>query len=124
MSPSEQPESEHKARQIRRAYGWVSLSLGAEGLVVASITSFMMLHALNVRNESCVDKVCNKDGIDANQTLGNLVGWNAGAWIIAGVGTVAGVYFLVTNPSDKALHLEVGAAPTGSGSGMLLRGTF
>jgi hypothetical protein len=54
----------------------------------------------------------------------NLEWWNAGAWAIAVGGAGVGTFLLLSNPSDKAAHTEVGIAPTGSGSGLLLKGSF
>lgn len=122
--PREEPKNEHATRQMNRALGWVVLSVGVEGAILATVTSFMMLHENSVRSDHCVNKVCSPDGIVANGTLGNLEGWNAAAWGVAAVGLGAGVFLLLTNPSDKSLHAEVGVARTGSGSGMLLRGSF
>ena len=124
QGPREEPKNEHAARQTRRALGWVVLSVGIEGAILATVTSFMMLHENSVRNDDCVNKVCSPNGIVANGTIGNLEGWNATAWGVAAVGVGAGVFLLLTNPSDKSLHAQVGVAPTGSGSGMVLRGAF
>jgi hypothetical protein len=112
------------ARQTHRALGWVFLSVGAEAAVVATITSFIMLHQNSVRSDHCVDKVCSSGGLAANETLHNLAWWNAGAWAVAGVGGSVGALVLWTNPSDAALHAEVGIGPAGSGSALLFRGAF
>jgi hypothetical protein len=112
------------ARQSNRALGWVVLSVGAEAAVVATITSSMMLHQNGIRSDDCVDKVCSAAGLAANETLHNLEWWNAGAWVVAVAGVGVGAIVLWTNPSDAALHAEVGIAPTGPGSSVLLRGDF
>ena len=112
------------ARQSNRALGWVVLSVGAEAAVVATITSFMMLHQNGIRSDDCVDKVCSAAGLSANETLHNLEWWNAGAWVVTLAGVGVGAILLWTNPTDAALHAEVGIAPTGSGSSLLLRGAF
>jgi hypothetical protein len=119
----ESPE-DRVARQSNRALGWVVLSVGAEAAVVATITSFMMLHQNGIRSDDCVDKVCSAAGLSANETLHNLEWWNAGAWVVAVAGVGVGAIVLWTNPTDAALHAEVGIAPTGSGSSLLLRGAF
>jgi hypothetical protein len=111
-------------RQRNRALGWVFLSVGAEAAVVATITSFIMLHESSLRSADCTDKVCSPAGLSANVTLHNLEWWNAGAWAVAAVGVGVGAVVLWTNPRDAALHAEVAIAPTGSGSGLRLRGTF
>jgi hypothetical protein len=120
----EESMEDRTARQMNRALGWVLLSVGAEGAAVATVTSFMMLHQGGVRSDDCVGKVCSAEGLAANTTLHNLEWWNAGAWVVAVAGVGAGAVLLWTNPSDKALHTQVGIAPTGSGSSLLLRGAF
>jgi len=117
-------KADHVVRQTNRALGWVALSIGAEAAVVATITSFIMLHQNSLRSADCTDKVCSPAGLAANETLRNLEWWNAGAWTVAAAGVGVGAILLWTNPTDAALHAEVGIAPTGSGSGLRLRGTF
>jgi hypothetical protein len=123
-SPEQEPKNEHASRQMNRALGWVVLSVGAEAAIVATITSFMMLHQNSLRSDSCTDKVCSPDGLAANAKLADLAGWNAVAWGVAVVGVGAGAFLLLTNPSDKALGTQVGIGPTASGSGLWLRGSF
>jgi hypothetical protein len=117
-------KDDHQTRQVNRAWGWVALSVGADGLILATITSFMMLHENSVRNADCADKVCSPDGIAANGKLHDLAVWNAGGWVVAGAGGVAGAYLLLTNPTDKSLGTQIVVGPTASGSGLLLRGSF
>jgi hypothetical protein len=123
-SPEQEPKNDHASRQMNRVWGWVALSVGAEGALLATITSFMMLHESSVRNGDCSDKVCSLDGITANTKLGDLAGWNVAGWAVAVVGVGTGAFLLLTNPSDKALGTQVGVGPTASGSGLLLRGSF
>jgi hypothetical protein len=122
--PPADKESEHKARQMNRVWGLTFLSVGIDGAILAVVTSGMMLHQASVRSSNCADKVCNTDGIAANGKLHDMAPWNAGGWVAAVVGIPVGAYLLLTNPTDKALHAEVGAGPTGSGSGLILRGGF
>jgi hypothetical protein len=123
-SGAEEQNSGHHARQMNRALGWVSVAVGSEAAVVAVATSVRMLQVNGTRNEDCTNKVCSPAGLDANTQLGQLAPWNVGAWTIAAVGLFAGVYLLLTNPSDAALHTQVGVAPIGSGTGLSLRGSF
>ncbi|MGH7297872.1 MAG: hypothetical protein ACRELB_23230, partial [Polyangiaceae bacterium] len=114
------PDSRHAARQTRRALGWVAIAIGAEATTVAVVTSFMMLHQASVRSADCTDKQCSSAGFAANQQLGRLGGWNLGAWAVGAAGLGTGIVLLLTNPSDRALHVEAGA----TASGLLLRGAF
>ena len=123
-SHEEEHGEAHSSRQMNRVWGWVALSVGAEGAVVATITSLMMLHQNSVRSDDCTNKVCTPDGIAANGKLGDLAGWNAGGWAVAVVGAGVGTFLILTNPSDKALGTQVGVGSTPSGSGLLLRGSF
>jgi hypothetical protein len=117
-------QDDRSSRQMSRVWGWVALSVGADGAILAAVTSFMMLHQNSVRSEDCVNKVCSPDGIAANGKLGDLAGWNAMGWGLAVVGVGTGAFLLLTNPTDKALGTQVGIGPTATGSGLLLRGSF
>jgi hypothetical protein len=124
-SDAREESKDHRVvRQTHRALGWVFVAVGAEAAVVATITSFVMLHQSRVRSDDCVDKLCSPAGLSANETLHNLEWWNAGAWAVAAVGGSVGAIVLWTNPRDAALHAEVGIAPARSGSGLLFRGAF
>jgi hypothetical protein len=122
QGPDQEPKYEHETRQVNRAWGWVALSVSADALILATVTSFMMLHENSVRSSGCVDKVCSADGLAANDKLGALGPWNAVAWGVAAVGAGVGVFVLVTNPTDKALGTQIEVGPTASG--LLLRGSF
>jgi hypothetical protein len=123
-NPQEEHGEAHSSRQMNRVWGWVALSVGAEGAALATITSLMMLHQNSVRSADCTDKVCSPDGIAANGKIGDLAGWNAAGWAVAVVGVGVGAFLILTNPSDAALGTQVGLGPTASGSGLLLRGSF
>jgi hypothetical protein len=122
--PPADPESEHHARQMNRVWGWTALSVGIDASILAIVTSGMMLHQASLRNDGCAQKVCDSAGLAANGKLHDMAPWNAGAWAVAVVGVPVGVFLLVTNPADKSKHAEVGAGQTGSGSGLILRGSF
>lgn len=113
-------DSGHAQRQTNRALGWAAIAVGADAGVVAVVTSFMMLHENGLRSANCVNKQCNPSGIAANEELHQLGLWNATAWVVGAVGLGAGLVLVLTNPSDKQLHAEVAATP----SGVLLKGSF
>jgi hypothetical protein len=113
-------DSGHAERQRNRAIGWVAVAVGGEATAIAVITSFMMLHDNDVRNTDCPNKVCTQSGIQANTSLHQLEGWNAAAWVVGAIGIGGGAFLLLTNPSDRALHTQVGVTP----GGLLLRGAF
>lgn len=113
-------DSGHADRQTNRAIGWVAVAIGAEAGVAAIVTSFIMLHENDIRNDNCADKVCSTAGLDANARIGQLAPWNTAGWIVGAAGLGLGAFLLLTNPSDRSLRAEVGATP----SGVLLRGSF
>jgi hypothetical protein len=122
--PPADPESEHHARQMNRVWGLTALSVGIDASILAVVTSGMMLHQASLRNDGCTQKVCDAAGMAANGKLHDMAPWNVAAWAVAAVGIPVGVFLLVTNPTDKSMHAEVGAGQTGSGSGLILRGSF
>ena len=123
-NPGPESKNEHESRQMNRLWGWVGFSVGADAAVLATITSFMMLHQNGLRNDDCVNKVCSADGLAANGKLGDLAGWNAAGWAVAVVGVGAGAFLVLTNPTDRSPGTQIGVGPTSTGSGLLLRGSF
>jgi hypothetical protein len=116
---------ERDDRQMARMWGWISMGIGGGAALIALGTSFWMLHDKSVRDDNCdANKVCNSAGLGANNEMGQLVGWNIGAYAIAAVGFGVGAFLVLTNPSDKQMGTQVGIAPTGSGTGFVLRSSF
>jgi hypothetical protein len=103
-----------------RTFGWLSLTVGAEAAVVATVTSVIMLDDKSTRSSDCnAEKVCSSSGFTANTQIGSFAGWNAGAWVVAAAGLGLGSYLLITHPPAKrtpALTLGPGSAT--------LEGTF
>ena len=106
--------------------GWVFIAIGAEAATVALVTSGLLLHDKGVRSSECDgQKVCSSDGLDANNRIKSLAGWNAGAYALAAVGLGVGAFLVLTNPaSDGATRTAIGVGPNGSGVGLDLRRTF
>lgn len=116
---------ERDARQRARMDGWILVGIGGASALIAVGTSIFMLHDKSVRDDNCdANKVCSSAGLSANNELGQLVGWNIGAWAVAAVGLGVGAFLVLTNPSDKEMGTQVGVGQTGSGTGFLLRSTF
>ena len=134
--PAEEPRDEHHSNQTLRTYGWITFAIGANAAVVAVVTSFMLLHQNSVRGSECdAQKVCSQAGLDANDKIGALAGWNAGAWAVAAVGIVGGAVLVIANPPDSkragskqstttAGTTYLGVAPNGSGLGLNLQSIF
>lgn len=114
---SEPPRDESNAR----AFGWIAIGFGASASAVAIATSFMMLHQKGVRDDECSSrKLCTQRGLDANDQLSSLGGWNAGAYTIAAVGLGVGAFLVLTHPVDEKKEVSAGVGP----NGITLRGTF
>jgi hypothetical protein len=116
---------EHHSGGMARAYGWFSVAIGTLGLGVAATTSAMMLHQKSVRDADCnAAKLCSQDGINANTQLAALSGWNTGSFIVAAAGLGVGAFLLITSSADGDKQTAIGVAPTGSGAGLDLKGSF
>jgi hypothetical protein len=110
---------------VPRAFGWVSVAVGAQAAVIAITTSFMMLYENGVRSDECnSQKICSPRGIDANSRIDALAGWNAASWAVAVVGIGAGAYLILSNPPESQKTTAIGVGPDGSGMGLNLRSTF
>ena len=117
--------SEGSANRPSRTWGWVLFSVGAEGAILAGITSFMMLHDKSVRDDNCdANKVCSQAGLAANGDIASLAWWNVGAWAVAGAGLGVGGLLLLTSHPAGAEHVAIGISPSGSGIGLGARGAF
>lgn len=121
--PATTEETERADHRTGRVAGYVALAVGAQATVVALVTSGMMLHQDSVRSDACdANKRCTQAGIDANDNLSQLGGWNAGAWALGAVGLGVGALLLILHPSQQRPSVRLGAP--GEGSGLGLRGTF
>jgi hypothetical protein len=84
-----------------------------------------MLHQKSKRDADCdAAKVCSQDGINANTQLAALSGWNAGSFIVAAAGLGVGAFLLLTSSVEGDKQTAIGVAPTGSGAGLNLKGSF
>jgi hypothetical protein len=125
--PEGETQSERYTRKLGRTWGYVALSAGGIGALVAVGTSVLMLDSLHQRNEDCNGKTCSSDGLSANSSLSQNAPWNVAAWALTAVGLSAGIYLLIANPPDKAsddITSGIGLAPVGSGAGLSARGSF
>jgi len=125
-SESPKPASAERSDATARAYGWISIAVGAEAAIVAVTTSFMLLHDKSVRDNNCDSAMrCSQAGIDANNAIRTLKWWNAGAWGVAALGLGVGAFLVLTNPPDgRSPSTAIGVAPNGSGLSLSARSTF
>jgi hypothetical protein len=118
---SESSSRSHTARN----FGWVGVGLGAEAAVGAVATSVIMLHDKSVRDSNCnAQKVCAPAGIDANQDIGLLSGWNVGAWVLAAAGLGIGGYLVWKDSNDGEQRTAITVSPIGPGAGLGVRSSF
>lgn len=119
------PSSASSSSRTARTYGWVGVGVGAEAAVAALVTSVMILHDKSVRDANCsTEKICSPAGLDANQDIGLLEGWNTGAWIVAAAGLGIGAYLILTEPADGGQRTALAIGLIGSGTGLGLRSSF
>lgn len=136
-SNGDPPASESAdSNKLTRYAGWAVVALGAGAATFAVATSVMMLHESSVRSSDCnAQKVCTSDGVAANDKLGLMGAFNATSWVVAAAGIGVGAYLVLANPPrDDASTIkppqstsptaEIGVGPTGTGTGLNLRGAF
>jgi hypothetical protein len=118
-SPSEQRSSPDSATSgdskadptEARTFGWLSIAVGAESAIVATVTSVLILEDKGTRDSDCnADRVCSSSGFNANTQIGALAVWNAGAWILAAAGLGVGSYLLLTHSPART---TVSLSPSG-----------
>jgi hypothetical protein len=115
----------HDSRRTRRTLGWIALAAGAEGAVVAGVTSFMLLHQKKVLDADCnAQKICSSDGMNAAGVINETVPWNTAAWIVAAVGLGGGTILLLTSRSDSGKTTAVTVSPAPAGASFGLRSDF
>jgi len=79
----------------------------------------MMLDDKSTRDSNCnSQKACSTAGFNANSQLGDLVGWNAGAWVLAAAGLGVGTYLILSHPIERRTEVYVSPA------GVALQGKF
>ncbi len=116
---------EREDRQLGRNWGWAAVSIGASASVLAIGTSILMLEDSSSRSSNCnAQKACNSSGLTSNAQLDDLGPWNMAFWIVGVAGLGVGAYLLLTHPTDAAMGMKIGVAPTSSGTNLELRGSF
>ena len=120
------PDTENESDPtVARGFGWLGIAVGAEAAIAATATSIAIVDYKSTRDSGCnAQKVCSADGLNANGQIGSLVGWNAGAWVLAAAGLGIGSYLILTHPLDKGRPLSITLAPSGTTAGLGLGGSF
>lgn len=123
-APPPSEESEPDPSQAR-TFGWLGIALGTEGAVAAIATSAAILDYKSTRDSGCnADKQCSSDALNANNNISGMIGWNAGAYVLAVAGLGVGTYLLLTHPPRHARRFSLTLAPEGTMGGVGLGGSF
>jgi hypothetical protein len=79
----------------------------------------MMLENKSTRDSNCnAAKVCSAIGLNANNEIGAVGAWNAGAWVLAVAGLGVGTYLILSHPIAE--HARISVSP----AGLSLGGSF
>jgi hypothetical protein len=108
----------------RKTAGFVSLGVGAAGLVLGGVTGALVLNRHGALDEECEDGICPdwmQPKLDSYNTLGlvSTLGFIAGG-AVAGLGVV----LLVTAPTNKEATVGLMMGPTSGGGVLSAAGRF
>jgi hypothetical protein len=114
IEPSRRRAAEPPARSdptLARTFGWVTIAIGSEASLIATVTGIMMLEDRSTRNQDCsAQKVCSSLGYNANSDIASTEVWNTGAFIVAAAGLSIGTLLLLTHPIVP--HAQFAVGPT------------
>jgi hypothetical protein len=118
-------EAEASDPTTARTFGWLGIGVGAEGAILAAVTSVAMLDYKSARDSGCnAQKLCSTAGLNADNQISGLAGWNAGAWVLAVAGLGGGTILLLTHPPEQRQRAPVTLTPGPTGAGLGLSGSF
>jgi len=122
-SPS--PGGEPDCASPRRTAGIVLLGVGGAGIAAGLITGAMALSAKHTVDESCTNKICSPEGLDAGDRGGTAATVSTVAFTVGVLGAVVGTYLLVTDkpdakPATTAKGPTVGAGWMPGGAMMMI----
>jgi hypothetical protein len=124
-SAAEGTNTRRDPHRTRRVVGWISLTIGAEAAVIATVTSILIEHQKSLRDDNCnAQKVCNAEGFGAVGTISTLIPWNTTTWFVAAAGLGLGTVLLLVSQPDSEKQTAVTVSPMSSGLGLGLRSTF
>jgi hypothetical protein len=110
----------------RRTWGWVSLSVGGAGLVVAGTTGLLALGKKHTMDSECTKSgsalLCSDAGVDAahsGKTFATVADVSA---VVAVIGGGVGAYLLLSSGDSGKTAVSASAAP--GGAGLSLSRTF
>jgi hypothetical protein len=111
--------------RMRRVLGWVTLSIGIEAAILASVTSALIEHQKGLRDDGCnAQKVCDAAGFAAVGTIDTLVPWNTASWVVAAAGLGIGTALLLISQPESPQRTAITLSPNSSGLGVGVRSTF
>jgi len=111
MGASGLPGGESEGGSHRRTTGFVLLAVGGAGIATSLITGAVALSAKHTVDESCKDKLCSPDGLDAADRGSKAATVSTVAFTVGVLGAAIGTYLLVTDkPDAKATSALKGPA--------------
>jgi hypothetical protein len=105
-----------KSNALRTA-GYVSLGVGALGVVVGTLGGVVTLNAKSTADSNCPSAGCNADGLDAESRGKTWSTVSTAAFVLGGVALAAGAALVLLTPSSQS-------APRAMGGPGALRWTF
>jgi tetratricopeptide (TPR) repeat protein len=101
----------------QRTWGWVSVGVGAAGLLTGAVTGIVVLSDSGLRG-NCPNGVCNPAKVDSGSlsTYNSLRNVSTVGFIVGGVGAAVGVTLLLWTPkyeSEPRMALWLGPASAG-----------
>jgi hypothetical protein len=124
-SAAEGTNTRRDPHRTRRVVGWISLAIGAEAAVIATVTSILIEHQKSLRDDNCnAQKVCNAEGFGAVGTISTLIPWNTTTWFVAAAGLGLGTVLLLVSQPESEKQTAITVSPVSSGLGLGVRTTF
>ncbi len=112
-----------EAGDSRRTWGWVSLSVGGAGLVVAGTTGLLALGKKHTMDSECTKSgsalLCSDAGVDAahsGKTFAIVANVSA---VVAVIGGGLGAYLLLSSRENGKTAVSASVAPGGAGLSLL-----
>lgn len=116
-TPNAVPLGERGSSSTQRTIGWISLGVGAAGVIEGAVTGIFVIQRYAKLKDDCPNDTCNPVAVtnyrmDMYNTLrtASMVGF-----VVGGVGLAAGATLLLTSPSPQT---KVGVFVTPSSAGI------
>ena len=102
--------------RAQRMWGWVAVGVGAAGLLTGAVTGIVVAADSGLRS-NCPNGVCNPAKVDSGSlsTYNSLRNVSTAAFIVGGVGAVAGVTLLLWTPKREEPRMALWLGPGSAG---------